>query len=186
MTFDDILDSLRDLGECKWKPVNAGIRVDAEQRSWRDDPFDLPVTNKPADRWVWPNDLDVGFDIEWLYPIDVDLLGQVGATIAQPINLRGLYRGDAVVAVPGLIVWAGWCHREVDPHHYDPPWVLPIPDENGRVIDWQAKALAVALDIAHELNTRPLNEIAELLGRSMSGISSLTVTSGRADLPSSR
>jgi hypothetical protein len=127
----------------------------------------------------------VSFDIDWLEPVDVTWLGEVGATVAQPVNLVGTYAGESVVGIGGLIIWAGWNDPKVDTCHFEPPWVIGIPDSSGRVVRWEQKSLEVALDLLHGIKCDDINDLAAAVGLQLVD-SAFMRTSGHSTTTSSR
>jgi hypothetical protein len=154
-----MFEALRDLGRGRWIRPSLGVTSSSQGRLW-EDPYSVLVNTHKASRWFWPHDLAVSFDIDWLEPVDVTWLGEVGATVAQPVNLVGTYAGESVVGIGGLIIWAGWNDPKVDTRHFEPPWVIGIPDSSGRVVRWEQKSLEAALDLLYGIECDDINDLA--------------------------
>jgi len=61
-------------------------------------------------------------------------------------------------------LWSDWTNLEVDPHHYGPPWVIAVPDEQGRILDWEQSCLEAAVSLTSDINSNPFNELAQAIG----------------------
>jgi hypothetical protein len=138
-TYTDLQRALRGLGEGRW--ISPGVG--------------------PALRW--PDDLDIGVDIAWGQPTAVEWLNEV-ASLVQPIDAQITHRGTPALTLPGHIVWPGWDDLETDPHHHGTPYVVAIPDEQARLVHWQARSLAAALSWLHGIEPLPIDALAERLG----------------------
>ncbi len=158
-----MFDALRDLGRGRWIGPALGVKNSRQDRLW-DEPFSVGLDAQEPQRWFWPHDLAVSFELEWLEPVDVAWLGAVSATLAQPVNLVGNYAGEAVVGIGGLLVWPGWNDPEVDPRQLDLPWVIGMPDSQGRVLGWEQRSLEAALDLVHDSHCANIEELEAAVG----------------------
>lgn len=156
--------ALRELGEGRWTRTGLGMRVGDRLRLF-EMPFDVPLTEARSSP-VWAENIEVSFAIERMEEVLVPWLAPLGLDTAEPINLIALYRDIPIIGIAGLLVSSNGVDMRAgaDVDDEDGVWIIPVPDQNGRIRRWQARSLAEAIRELDEVEIREVEEIVMILG----------------------
>lgn len=154
--------ALRDLAEGRWVRQQLGVQRTDQQKLFYS-ALEVPLVEARRGRLFWPDEVRLSIQLEWLDPVPVEWLTPIRATLARPVNLCLAFDNEPLLGLAGLLLCPNWTDGSEPSETEEEAWVIPLPDERGRVVRWHGSALMEALCELENLWLGNLDDIVQAL-----------------------